>query len=297
MSLTRLTDEDEEAFRQMYGHTSRFCTSWLYVLRFARDEEGKLGYKFFNGDEMLPVGVRNDTVHVLLPAGKTKIDLEGLCSHLSSSGKRVLIRKISAEFSEQLKEGEYFEDVPDQLRTFLEDDTYPEQSLWLNNLLTLMHEQPYKPLRKVLRQFTEMPEVLTKEVLGQGYLQEVIGFVAKWASGDRNRLAAYENMLLYTFQERREDVLPYLFLIKKNIIGLYLICRLAQQDCGLYCGITSKEYRGQSEALDMAVYRSLHETGFQRVFVGGAETIGVVNYMKKFQPVQEETRSLLYKAK
>lgn len=296
MVLTRLTERDEETFRQMYGDIGRFCASWLYVLRFARDEEGKLGYKFDNGDEMLPIGMRKDSVHILIPAGKTKIDLEGLCSHISSSGKRVFVRKAFPEFSEQLKDGKCFEDVPDEMRPILEDDTHPEQSLPLDGLLTSMDKPPYKPLRKALRQFTEQPELLTNGVLGEG-LQGVMDFVAEWASGDKNKFDAYANMLAFAFQEKREGVLPFLFRLERKFIGLYLICQLTRQDCGLYCGITSREYRGQTEALDIAVFKLLHEAGFRRVFLGGAETVGVINYIKKFQPVHEETRSLLYKAK
>ncbi|MGA8848798.1 MAG: hypothetical protein WB564_03130 [Dehalococcoidia bacterium] len=277
-------------------HKPCFSNHWLYLCRAARDLEENRIRGWVNGANQFAIGERRGTFHVIILSRIVSEDLTETCKKLSTLGKYVLVRKLSHKEYLTLLTTEPFKEVPETMRVLLEDDAFPEQYLQLETLISSISTPAYRKLRRALRRFAREVEPSELVMEKWSHPEEILDFVYEWSKGDSEKFASYKGMIAEAFDQSRHDADCFVFRLRGRIIGLYILGYIKTQLCGLYCGITSKEYRGQTEALDFKVYESLYNRGYRQVLIGGAENLGVLNYLGKFcpSPVWPPVYSVLY---
>ncbi len=181
----------------------------------------------------------------------------------------------------------------------LEDDAYPETYIDLKILFSQLEKPRFRNLRKSIKHFNQQIKLITEnEIIDNKPLKnQMLEFLSDWSNDDIEKFNSYNGMIKYATMQRRKGVYTFVFQHESKILGIYIIGDVGNKGCGLYCGITTRDYKGGVEALDMKVYEFLKSIGYERVFVGGSETIGVFNYLKKFSPllVPYKVFSLIYK--
>ena len=72
----------------------------------------------------------------------------------------------------------------------------------------------------------------------------------------------------------------------KNVHGIYISEKIADQATGLYCALSSLKAPGITEWMDYHFFKYLHESGYKQVYLGGSETSGVHQYVQKLSPMR-----------
>lgn len=220
----------------------RYRLSWLYTLRASRDDKGRLGLKFVQGDTVIIIGVRNGCVYLTPLTGAKNIDvIWNLCRHVYDIMQRpIVIRK--AEFS--LSAGLPF--VPGELSAAsLEDDQQPETTLDFYKLFTTDGD--------LVRQATRWRRALTAfEPLMTDYIiSNSLREVSKTQLDDffaspllAYKHTSYEEILRYLRQAEDSRYGCTIFIHGGSIRGLYVYEFLGLGHAGLYCGLTTRDRQG-----------------------------------------------------
>ncbi len=277
--ISRLTFDDQQFSYTIFPkHSIRYSQSWLYILRVSRDDKGGLGYKFVSHDLVAVIGYRNDVIYVMPISDETKgIALEKLCREIFVKTKKtIILRKIHTSGEQEKKIIE---------TNILEDDFAPEKILQLKRLFIspngainpaafnlIKKVKTFENLNKKLKVVQSLRNI-TKDQLKNFF----INFPQKRKS--------YANMIEYLITQKNNPRYKIMiFLNGKKIQGLYIAEVYSLREMGLYCGLTLKEFAGETEWMDIYFFRSILEAGIQTLYLGGAENEGITNYITKLIP-------------
>lgn len=289
ISQLRLSDEDM-VHRYYDTQDTRYCTSWLYILRATRLDLGELGYKVMRGNSMLLMGYRNDVCYIVNPHGPDIVDtLQNVCREIKESiGCSIILRKVDEHLTKQLLEKNCFE-ITNSLTNpdLLEDDAYPEHEIMLADLFApdlLLHQNARKFARAVSR--------LDKHLAQKQFIQDssVVSYnqavqaLTDLAGSNSSKFTSYYPMLQAIFANAVPQNRFRLSVYSEGdkVHGIYISSSLEEPETvGLYCALSSRSLPGITEWMDADFLRTAFRNGAKKVLLGGSETQGVHNYVQK----------------
>jgi GNAT superfamily N-acetyltransferase len=283
--ISLLTFDDEQLFRTTFSvHGIQYSHSWLYTLRAAHTDDGKMGFKYTSKDMIAVIGYRHEYVYVTPVFDATGgNELQRLCDALCRILRRpVLVKKILRQDYQQIQ----FQTVSDQASLPLEDDSYPETILQLDRLF-VSPDGTINPLAKKLARRAQSFERagITFRVIED--IREIpFEKIERFLALDPEKYASYLPIVqyLYTQKPDRYKNRLMIFMHKGRVRGLYMTEVLSLTELGMYGGITSKDIGGITEWMDIYFFRKMFNEGIQTIHLGGSENKGIAEYVGKLLP-------------
>jgi hypothetical protein len=169
-----------------------------------------------------------------------------------------------------------------------EDESFPERLLFLDRLFlpdSQLHPDADN-LAKKLRRFQKESRGLRAWLNPSAELETVLKTLPNLAPDSNNKYTAYIQIAKEAFSLKgdKERYKICIFLDETKIHGIYIGELLSKGKMGLYCALSSKQFHGITERMDVCFLRQLFQEGIGCVFLGGAETAGVYNYIRKLLP-------------
>jgi hypothetical protein len=267
----------------------RYADSWLYLLRVTRDDLGQFGYLLARGSGNYGIGFRKNVVYLLPPSNAVVSDLavsdvEYICSTIGQiNGKDIILKQVDSSLALALLNSGRFKTAEDWAdRKLLEDEAYPEKLVDLDRLF--VDSAGISPsarnfCRKVVRFTRSCEELVTAPI------DESIFKITDWAAPIADKLMNYCLMMQAVSMTESVVERAYFTRIYRNrrglVEGIYIAQRLNKETAGLYCSITSKSSNGITEWMDASFFRYLWEAGVKKLLLGGSETVGVAQYIRK----------------
>lgn len=285
--ITPITDGDYSLFKANFSKESLcHADSWLYMLRATRDDLGNPGYKFFGRGVLMGIGFRHDTIYFTRPIGKIRHDvIIDLCRELNYP--KIILRRLDPDLYQGLKASGYFADVMN--RADLEDDAYPETIIEVEKLIAsngkLVHADK---LRKKARRFErDFNKLFVRTEMTERDLKPLLSALLKMAGNIHDKYTSYAQMIKDVLIHRRtsRDFNLFVYYKEKEIHGIDIIEFLDLNTVGLYCAVTSKAFPGITEWIDYDFFSRVLDMDFKKVYLGGSETQGVYQYIKKLSPL------------
>jgi hypothetical protein len=236
------------------------------------------------------MGYRNNVIY-LLPLGSNAVvsdlevsDIEYICSTIRKfSDKDIILKQVDNSLALALLKSGLFETADEWAdKRLLEDEAYPETLVELDRLFVdsgniSLSAGSFR--RKVIRFMRSGEELIAMPI------DESISKDADWAGPIADKWMSYRLMIQAVSMTKPSVERTYFARIYRNkrgpVEGIYIAQRLNGETAGLYCSITSKSGGGITEWMDAAFFRFLWESGVKRLLLGGSETAGVVQYIRK----------------
>jgi len=304
--LCPLTWKDAELFRTQFKQKAVcYANSWLYILRSARDDQGNLGLKFQDANSLFSVGLRNHTLYIINPSGNgVTHKILKICDAVletESQITEIVIKKTSEQISKELLETTLFALASKNQSALLEDELFPENVLDLELTFPSGSKINSKAenLRKKFRSFEKTGVKIYRhdnlQSLGNNTLYSGLRSLSRT---NHNKWLAYKSIV----DEVCTNPSFYkasIFTHNEKIHGIYISEIFQNDNAGLYCALTSREYQGMTEWMDVVFFQSLLNSGVKKLYLGGSETEGVHVYIKKLlpQPVTYNMFPLTYTKK
>jgi hypothetical protein len=323
--LTPITEQDIPLFRRFFSAERRLAcygNSWTYITQACRGLG--LGYKFFDGQTLLALGMERGHFVVVRPLGKLGHSTAAFFKTLfKASNKPVYIKKLFADQVIELQSLATFqrsEDYPWGPQSFADDDTFPEMVIDLD--VTLRHDltgskwfdyfrerqllrntiprkraiQYRKEFRRRVRYFQRSGKMCSLQKLHTKNKQDVWEFIQQYFTPNRKLNAlAYRNMLQRSIEDADPNYYYYVAYVDNSVRpkGFFLLERLDGQSVGSYAKIVDRDQSGLSEYLTFQVLLQLRREGIRFVNTGGSERIGLHQFKKKYTPVEERSMTML----
>lgn len=280
-NVTRLTLKDRKIFEEAFKDTTPcYANSWLYILRASRGQEGEFGYKYIYNGTTIAIGYRNNTIYLVNSVGACDPkDIVDLCMHIKKIFScRIILKKISEGLFLELSKNRNFTQYSSENKILLEDDVFPENSIYLDNFSHINHSLKsfYRYIKKLQKEDFKVTTVLLSDDVNIKNLLHT--FLSEKASSYHEII---ENISKYP--DRYYHAI-YMNEKEEEIFGFYAADKLSKDVVGLYVAVTSKHCKGVTEYLDFQFFRCMWEKGFKTMLLGGAETEGVNLYVKKLKP-------------
>lgn len=295
--ISKFTFTDYPKFIKHFNEEKkRYSSSWLYTLRAARDELGKLSFKFSHKKLLFTISKRKNVIYIGKPFGLSEDNIDEffkVIDYLRRTNKEsILVKKLSPEFGSKIrKEFDCREDF-EAHSTLFEDEAYPEKIVDLNNLFETKYSNiiKAKPLRRGVNRYKNSSGAFTmKSFDNEDKIDSNLIFkvLEKVSRKNIDKKLAYSSLLNYVIstKNRNSRIILRIYHTENKFHGLYLLEKLSQDSLGFYCGLTSIEYPGLTEYLDYLVLQEAFLNGYRWVNLGGSETEGVYKYNKKFLPI------------
>jgi hypothetical protein len=304
--ISQLTSDDASLFRTNFKQNSVcYANSWLYILRSSRDEQGNLGFKFQDYDSLFSLGFRNHVLYIINPSGNDVANkVLKICTtigKIESDIAEIVVKKANERVTQDLLSTNLFTIANEHLSESLEDELFPENVLGLDYIFPLGNEINSKAqnLRKKHRSFDKSGVQIYRhdnlQALGGNLLYKGLRSLSRT---NHNKWLAYKSIV----DEVCTNPGFYkasVFTHNENIHGIYISEIFQNGSAGLYCALTSRQFQGMTEWMDVVFFQSLLNSGVKNLYLGGSETEGVHLYIKKLlpQPVAYNMLPLVYKKK
>jgi hypothetical protein len=284
--------ESRRAHSQMvkrHQGEASYASSWLYTLRVCRNEVGLPGYAARVGESHIGIGLHHGTVSLLLLAFIDEADAADACVELYEylsidlPDTPILVKRLPPQVADRLLVKDRFVEArPTLSPSILEDDSFPEVDVDLHQLDKARH------LARKARQFANrnVPLSVRRGPLGAFEARSALKAIC---GSDHDKFCSYRSMVDEAIRpfgggtystwlfENSDAALRYR--------GLYIVDALGDKLAGLYCAISSRDAGGLTEWMDMTVLSEMASRGFERVLLGGSESLGVYRYTQKLLPV------------
>lgn len=211
---------------------------------------------------MFSVGFRNNVLHIINPVGNEIADkVLKFCNAIdnpkSHNNIEVVIKKASEQVVEELLATNLFAVASENLPELLEDESFPE------NVLDLEFTFPFgseinsraQNLGKKYRSFEKIGMELHRHDdlhgLGNHILYEGLRSLSR---ANHNKWLAYK-LIIDEVSKNPGFYKTSVFTHNGKIHGIYIAEPFQNDDAGLYCAITSREYQGMTEWMDVVFFK------------------------------------------
>jgi N-acetylglutamate synthase-like GNAT family acetyltransferase len=287
--VSQLQYADEAFFRAIFPKDAlHYSYSWLYILRAAHLHGGNLGYKYVSHELVAVIGYRNKSIYITPIADTTKgVETQQLCQEIATrTDRQVIIKKAPIELSERPAFRE------PSVADLLEDDANPETVLQLQRLFTSADGEinPYaERLARKVRAFDGRSKAV--EIVEDPRVVALSEFEAFFRM-DQEKYENYMPLLKYLHKQApknaRYKYKTIIFMVNKEIRGVYIAEVLSLTELGFYCGVTSKDEAGLTEWMDAYFFRKMFLEGIKTVYLGGSEKNGIAHFVKKLLPYKPQ---------
>ena len=292
--ISPLHYDDAKIFREQFCEDDiSYANSWLYILRSARKDDGTLGYKFHKHGVLAGISYRNGCVYIVNPTGKKRFEVVlNLCDVLAQSVQTpVLVKKIDEALYEQFMQTSLFQSGhPLHEIGVFEDEAFPECVLHMHELFLPTHDlnSKAKKLKRKIRKFSDqsMRFITNWDIHCHG-LEKTLSDFFKLSQYSREKYWAYESIITEVInisRERKRYKICSLY-NESKMHGLYIGEMLSADCMGLYCALSSRAIEGITEWMDIYFFKKvMQDFHVKTILIGGSETEGVYNYVKKLLP-------------
>lgn len=292
--VSPLDSSDALLFREHFTRDEPcYANSWLYLLRSTRRHFGELGFKFLSEQCLIGLGYRSQVIYVSRIYGTIqRSEVVALCTHLKNlTGFPVVLKKMDGKLRDSLLELPRFHSYEtESLPEFLEDERYPENQICKDTLFLPNFELKSiaENLIKKSRHFQRIKSDLQTGFNVRMEAGDVLKGLSILANGNQNKYSAYDPIIREVFdsQGKHGTYLTGLFMDGQDIQGLYIGEILSQGIMGLYCALSSRQWNGQTEWMDVRFFEHAFRSGITTILLGGSETRGVDQYVRKLLPTQ-----------
>jgi hypothetical protein len=281
-----------------------YGNSWLYILRATRNDLGEPGYKFYKPGILLGMGVRKGRIYLTRPIGERRFEnvLELSSRIFNLTGCLVILKQIDQKLAERLLEtGQFQNNHSVYEQSIFEDEAFPERLVVLEKLFNT--DSSLNPatrnLRKKIKRFQrnglKLHAYWNHSRADLQTFQESIFSLSEF---DRDKYSAYlpivKEILSETSDQARYRICA--FYQREKMHGFYIGEFLSKVEMGLYCALSSKAAPGITEWMDTYFLTHAWDEGIRLVYLGGSETEGVDEYVKKLlpEPPSSSTFPLVY---
>ena len=117
-------------------------------------------------------------------------------------------------------------------------------------------------------------------------LNPLLFSLRKMAGNVYDKYTSYAQMIKDVLVNRKTSRIFNFFVYykEKEIHGIDIVEFLDSNTVGLYCAVTSKAFPGITEWIDYDFFTRVLDLGVKTVYLGGSETQGVYQYIKKLSP-------------
>jgi hypothetical protein len=282
-----------------------YADSYLYFLRATRDDFGNLGKLSKRGNTTFGLGYRNGAVYLVRPDGSDAVEqVRSLAFFIKRQlNIPVVLKKVGLPMADELK-GVGFRSQPSfSSSALLEDEMFPEQMIELDGLLLECGQinPQARNFRKKFRTFAKRrAPLLARSVVGLGQISELLAQIRKRLDHTGQKIYSYKAILeiaLAANAPRQRRYVATAFYDGANFLeGIYVAHLLDDKRAGIYCALSSRASEGITEWMDATFIRSLCHAGIKEILLGGSETVGVYDYVRKLRarPVDPPMEPLLY---
>ena len=288
--ISRLLPADADVFRSAFQREEIcYANSWLYLLRSTRNDQGGFGYKFVGNETLMGIGYRNNTLYLVHPMGTGRFTAtrDLICELHRRIQSPIILKKIDQELYEYLISTNLFQTYAEGL-TLFEEEAFPEHILPLPHLYSpeIGQYRQSSPFIRKVRQFEKSSmKLLAKK--DTSAIESQPGFHSLFGSNP-DKYKSYRQIIREANSQRPGDgaykVCVY-YDEDATIHGLYISELLEERCMGLYCAISSKSSRGITEWMDYNFFQQAFHDGIDSLYLGGSETHGVHEYVKKLFPI------------
>lgn len=284
--ISPLTIHDEPLFRTVFSK-QYYAHSWLYVLRASHLDNGKEGFKFYDKELVAVIGYRSGYYYVTPIVDTTQgVRLRQLCDQIiQATGEQVILKKLPETILES--------EIPTRDDIVpLEDDTVGETILYLDRLfvddLGTMNPMVKHIVRRANSFAAKNITLAPVDDIRKVKFEAIDSFLSTWPE----KYQSYISMVRYLHAQPHasKQYRCMVFIQGDTVQGVYITEKLALAEIGFYCGVTSKDVPGITEWMDMHFLRVLHEEGVRRVYLGGAENLGIARFVNKLLPLSPRYR-------
>lgn len=289
-------------FKRFVAHRPTcYADGWLYHLRSARNANGSIGFQFLRQNAYATIGFQRNHTVCVSPTGVDRFEFVPELCHLLAveKGEPVLLKKVDQELYAYLRTQTGF--FPCQHSDDVEDENFPEHVIDLETLFnndgTLNRNAKHLKRREKRFERNVGPLFSRGVIETSGSLSDDLNRMLKDSCEKR---LAYAQMCQfvesYVHSSTKFYVRAY-YCQNQQMHGLYLAEELTKGTAGLYCAVTSRSFPDSTEWMDVDFFRMLHQSGIQKLFLGGSETPGVHQYVKKLLPRELPTtmRPLIFR--
>jgi L-amino acid N-acyltransferase YncA len=281
-NISPLTFDDEPLLQTIFPRgLTPYSSSWLYALRASHGDDGSLGYKYLSPRLVAIIGFRNEIIYVTPIIDITHGQkLNQLCHSLSDKTQlQIIIKKFHKPSLAQTT----LTTTTALSGRLLEDGSYPETMLELPKLFAGPAAKINPAAENFLRSAKKFEPVSSKLTIIEDLSRLPLKRIEQFLAHDSSKYANCRQMVRYlaTQNPSTHRYQTLLFVDQDRVRGLYIAERLSLTDMGLYCAITSKDEPGITEWTDAYFFKRLFTLGIQTVHLGGAENIGIHQFIRK----------------
>ncbi len=295
--ITPIRPEDEKLYTKLlcreYAHEI-YANNWAYITQACRGSGG-LGKKYFDGTTLVSIGLHDGHYVLVRPLGENPVAAVQALSRefYQISGKPAYVKHVLPEQADDLKcigfsdirEYSWSESSP------RDDDTFPQPVIELDSIIgTKINEPEHADTRLRLNRFlNNMTERNFFYFHFQDYepsenehqKTQARGVISEWANGDREKAAAYENMV----EHPPSEGFNYLVSFANRRVGFMVFGRTGNESAGCHANVCNyRNMPGVSEACMVTAFNKLAVQGIRRVNLGGSETEQLHDFKMKFKP-------------
>jgi len=314
--VSKITDADRLLFIRFCAQNKKsldFSNSWFYTIQSTIFG----GYKYFDGESLIAFttkrpGETHFAIVQFLGKNAENKAFELAKKLVSLSGKEVIFKNLTREqFKHLAKLGcvDYAAGDGWNKNYRYDDDTFPETIISLQDLIHLKGH-PHKVLRYRLNSFYK--EKYSVENFSAKYSKDALIVVERWLRMIKVRYKDYlaeDKIILHSAQihkkllelidsgEDGDNFVAKLIFVNNKPVAFSIGYKLSSVAIGLYTNVTSdNSIKGISEAIIFELLKEAREQGYKYANLGGSEFQSLLDYKKKFRPVQylKKTHAVLY---
>lgn len=264
-----------------------YSDSWLYLLKGSRDEYGRLSYKYYDKEIFFTFSFINNSFYIGKVYGINDKNFLRFINFIEILKEihvnPIVLKKTTIEFRKLLNKYYDYKEKVKGIKLF--DESSPEKVLYLPNIFRGDKIKP-KRFRLGINRF------LNKDVKISSYdfnnnlsYKKSIKCLEYLSKGSLEKYYSNKAMIDYIYSNGNESIIFTYFKGQSKIEGLYICEIISKNSVGLYCGLTSTKYGGITEYLDYLLFKKLLNKGYDYVYLGGSETLGVEKYVQKLRPI------------
>ncbi len=307
--ISSTTDKDTKIFRDLLVSEKirTYGNSFYYLCQAANGTgEQRLGLKFFDGKMLASIGIFNRTslgggwhFHIIHPI--ENFDVKKITTlakgMLELSGNPVFVKKISTEQREKLLKVGFsqIETYPWHAQALEEDDTFPEQILDIDQVITSVEGPGKKNLKEKYQRFVSKyeKEIITQD-LSEVNAEDAKGIVKKFFEYLEikelhiSQPTDYDSIIYHSpLGKNGKAYFSQVLYLKNRPVALFATEPISKDSVGLFANITLyQEIPYLSEYLIVYICKLLKQAGYKFLNLGGSETGGLFQFKDKFSPAE-----------
>lgn len=294
--LSPINYTDWGHFKQFFSNgkmeTKKYQNNWDYITQACRNL-GHLGWKYFDGETLIPIGKHNGHFVVVNPLGKNiPYKLAQILPQLKKeSGHPVYLKHISNDlFFTLVKEPKYINiaQYPWSKDAPKDDDTYPQVLINVKDFIENHRKSSaYRKVRLRLNRFNNLKKKLNlnteiRELKLEN--KKEITTVKNFLQEHSKSYAAYHNMVEFPDKDR----LSCGYFINNQLEAVLLTGYIDTETVGVYASIFNfQPYPALSEQAFFDFFQFLLNKDIFYLNFGGSEEESLYRFKRKFIPLQE----------